>query len=106
MDSTARVTRRGTELRERPRRVVAAAFACAAAVACTPGRAHLPEIDTTTPDPLVLQYTGTAEVEGDFATRNERRTVVTELRAIATGAGSMRIDESTWLDGGDAPPVV
>jgi glyoxylase-like metal-dependent hydrolase (beta-lactamase superfamily II) len=81
--------------------LVAAALATGA---CLGQGARVPEAEAVRPAPFELDYAGTADVEGDFSKPGERRTVATTLRALASGADRLLVEQRTWIDGGDSPP--
>jgi len=74
--------------------------------ACAGEKVRAPEVEAVRPPPFEVTYDGTARFEGDFEKPGERRTVATKLRSLASGGDRLLLEQSTWIDGGDAPPRV
>ena len=83
-----------------------AAVLALAVSACAGEKTRAPEVDATRPPPFEVEYDGAAQFEGDFEKLGERRTVATKLRSLASGGDRLLLEQSTWIDGGDAPPRV
>src|SRR5262249_46167553 len=77
-----------------------------AASSCAGGRVRATEGEAVRAPPFELVYSGTADVEGDFEKPGERRTRKARLRALSNGADRLLLEESTWIEDGDAPPRV
>ena len=85
---------------------IGAAALAVTVAACAGEKVRAPEVEAVRPPPFQVEYDGAAQFEGDFEKLGERRAVATKLRALASGGDRLLLEQSTWIDGGGAPPRV
>jgi hypothetical protein len=88
---------------------VLAAVAVALAVSrCAGERGRASDPETPPVRPLaawLLRYTGTVEVDSELEPARSGP-LATELRAVASGSSELKVEQSIWFDGRDAPPAL